>query len=152
MTFTRLGVIASIAISVTLPNTVARADSDNLLRFTQSVNGVNPCNSEIVNGFLDVLIVLNRHSTGLADTHVNLHGSFHGELTGSLGNTYQVSAEGQDEADVVSNRYDLPFHVNAVTEGSASNLTLDGTARVLVDSSGNPVGAGIVSLSVNCAG
>src|SRR5438132_2969439 len=141
MTHRGLAALVGVTMWLAGPGAAARADSGNVLAFTVAVAGVNPCNAENVSGSLNVTIVLNRHSAGDDETRANVHGSFHGELTGSLGNTYHVAAEGEDHSDLLAGHYDFPFHVNAATEGSAPNLTLDGIARVIANASGDPVGA-----------
>ena len=127
-----------------------RARGENVLSFTADVTTVDPCTGEDVSGSLDVLLVANRVSTGNGGIHVTLHGNVHGQLVGNLGTTYQLSAEGTDHFDSVSGHYDFAFHMEGISRGSGSNLTLDGVARLFVNADGNPTGGTIVTVSPTC--
>lgn len=139
-----LGAVLSIA------DAPVRADSDKELSFTAVITSADPCTGEGVSGSLDVVLVANRASTGSDQIRVNVHGSFHGQLVGNLGTTYQVSAAGSGRFDFVSGHYDFPFSTEGISHNSAPNLTLDGVARLFVNGEGDPTGGTIVSVSATC--
>jgi hypothetical protein len=147
--------VASLSVMSNSVPTLAYASSrqagENAFWLTPDVNGANPCTGEGVSGSLTVLLVVSRISTGDGGVHVNVHGSFHAQLTGSLGTTYQVSANGNAQSHSVADYYDFSFSVEAISHGAAPNFTLEGVARVFVNGSGDPVGATIVSLTPNCS-
>jgi hypothetical protein len=128
------------------------AAGDNVLTLTVPAVVVDPCTGEVGTGTLHVLLVVNQDIAPSGEVHVDVHASVHGELTGNQGSLYQVSAEGNSQSSVMANHYDVPFHGNAAGEGSAPNLKVDGIGRVHVDATGDPLGAGIVSLSASCGG
>lgn len=126
------------------------ATSGNTISFSAPVVATDPCTGEVGTGTLDVLIVVNEVVTGAGVAHVTAHARVHGQLTGSRGSVYQVSAEGTSESASVADLYDVPFHGTAAGEGTAPNLTVDGVADVHVATTGAPTGLGVVSLSAGC--
>jgi hypothetical protein len=88
---------------------------------------VNPCNGESValSGPFDNIFHVNSTADGF---HVSIHDDAKLTGTGSLGNSYILSALGGDEFDVatVDGAYVTPFHGVVVSTGAAPNYLLDG--------------------------
>lgn len=125
------------------------AARDNVVSFTVPVEVTDPCTGEVGTGTLDVQMTVETVKTA-GRTHVTVHADLHGELTGDRGSIYHVSAEGTTQSSTLEDLYDLPFHGNAVGDGSAPNLKVDGIAGVPVGADGTPIGIGVVSLSSHC--
>jgi hypothetical protein len=146
----RIMLAALIAAGVSAWGSTGVRAGANVLHLTTDISVFNPCNSsEQVSGTLRILLVVNRQSAGEDSVHVNVHASAQGRLA-SAQNTYQLSGEGDAQFDNVANFYDVPFHANVPSSGSAANLKLDGVARVFVDSAGDPVGGIVVSVTPTC--
>lgn len=122
----------------------------NVVSFDVPVVVTDPCTGEVGTGTLDVLLVVNGTATGAGTVHATVHASVHGELTGNRGSVYHLSAEGQSESFVLSDLYDVPFHGEAIGDGRAPNIRVDGVAGVRVGPAGDPIGVSIISLSPNC--
>jgi len=94
---------------------------------------VSPCNGESVpfNGEIDVIVHGNQTPGGV---HVVISDNTHGTGTGSQGNGYILSAQGNDQFDVatVDGVYVVPFHAEIISEGAAPNFSADGTDEVIV--------------------
>src|SRR5690348_10748747 len=94
-----VGVLCSAAISAAAISAAA-VRPDGTLKITTTSTQFNPCNGEMVSGLVDVELVVqtNESSNG---THVKVHRSFHGTLTGNQGNTYKVSSIANDQLDAL---------------------------------------------------
>lgn len=125
------------------------AARDNVVSFSAPVVVTDPCTGESGTGTLEVLALVNEVRNA-GQTHVAIHASLHGELTGDRGSVYHVSAEGTTQSSSVADAYDLPFHGNAVGNGTSPNVRVDGIASIPVGSGGSPIGIGLVSLSAHC--
>lgn len=128
--------------------------ADNVVHFTGGMLVQNPCNAEIVGGpgTIDVTVGVNSHTNGQGDPVVNAHVSFHGELPGSLGNTYRVSFTGSEQFNAFSNPYVVPYHSNVIGKGKAPNFRMDGNINVFVNGNGDPVGAFFTGPTMTCQG
>jgi hypothetical protein len=88
---------------------------------------VNPCNSESVplSGPFDIIFLVNSTANGF---HVGILDTAHLTGTGSLGNSYILSALGGEQFDVagVDGTYVTPFHGVVVSTGAAPNYLVDG--------------------------
>jgi hypothetical protein len=117
-----------------------------------AVNIVNRCNGEALAATGPVSIVFHSNERGDGGTHSNIHLKLKGEVTGNQGNEYILNlvANGQFDApsgtDGQRQYYDLPFHAEVISEGSAPNLEFEGTVRVFVLNC-EPVTATIISIT-----
>jgi hypothetical protein len=149
---TRFAALASVVVAAALLTSTgtAKADGDNVFHFGGSVGVGNPCNGEGVSGPVDATAVVNRQANG-KNGHVNAHLSFHGTLTGTAGNTYQLSAVANGKSDDVNTgTYFIPYHAQVAGLGGAPNFTFDGIIRVFVNADGEPTGANFASISATC--
>jgi hypothetical protein len=121
--------------------------ADSALQLTVNSMQFNPCNSEIVNGQVDVLLLVQvNENTG----QVKVHRSFHGTLTGNQGNTYQIRSIANDFFDAPQPYYDVAFHNNVIGLGQAPNFETTGTMRLFVNANQDPTGYSASSTSFTC--
>jgi len=142
-----VGFAASLAGAVALSAVVVRADGN--LKLTATSTLLNPCNNELASGPVDVLlnVKVNQSANGVS---VKVHRSFHGELTGAQGNTYQVSSIGSAQFQATASYYDFPFHNNVIGQGSAPDFEANGMVRVFVDANQEPTGYVASGVTVTC--
>ena len=140
------GFAASVAV-VALSAVVLRADGN--LKLTATSTLLNPCNGEVAAGPVDVLLNV-KVSQSANGVSVKVHRSFHGELTGNQGNTYQVSSIGKGEFAATASFYDFPFHNNVVGHGSAPDFEAEGMVRVFVNADQEPTSYLASGVTVSC--
>ena len=138
-----------VALSVSARAPVGAAAPD-VVSSAVPVVVTDPCTGEVGTGTLDILTAVNVAVTGPNQVHVNVHASLHGELIGNRGSVYHVSAEGTSQSSTLADLYDVAFHGNAVGDGSAPNVRVDGVAGVRVGPGGNPIGVSLISISASC--
>lgn len=117
----------------------------------------NPCNGEnlSVSGPLDIQY---HENAGGGGTHYAVHLTFKGTGSGSQGNSYRTSFVANQQFDTPSGPtpngmyFDVPFHAQIISQGSASNFSAEGTLRVTVVN-GSAVGAHFTSFAATkCKG
>lgn len=138
-----VGVVCSAAISA------AAVRADGTLKLTGTSTLVNPCNGELVTGSVDVELVVQTNESNNG-THVVVHRSFHGTLTGNQGNTYKVSSIANDQLDALASYYDLSFENNVIGHGKAPDFEVAGTLRVFVNANQEPTGYSAIASSSSC--
>jgi hypothetical protein len=111
---------------------LAGTTTHNQLPFT-NFTVQSPCNGEVVpfNGDIDVIVHGNQTPGGV---HVVISDNVHGTGTGSQGNDYILSAQGNDQFEVptVDGVYVVPFHAEIISEGAAPNFSVEGADEVIV--------------------
>ena len=112
----------------------------------------NPCNGESVpfSGPFDIIFHVNSTANGF---HVAIHDTAHLTGTGSLENSYILSALGGDQFDVagVDGTYVTPFHAVVVSTGGAPNYLVDGVDNWNV-SGGVLNFLGFTATAITCTG
>ena len=123
--------------------------ADGTLKITRTSTLFNPCNGETVSGPVDVELVVQTNESHNG-THVVVHRSFHGTLTGNQGNTYKVSSMANDQLDALAPFYDVPFENNVIGHGQVPDFTAAGTVRVFVNANQEPTGYLASGVTVAC--
>ena len=123
---------------------------DNTFQFTGTFGLLNPCNNEIVQGPIDIQIVVSTAETGNGQTKVNVHHHSHGMLSGNQGNEYQISRRSKGQFDAVSTQYVIPWFGEFIGNGAAPNFTAEGTLRVFTNANNEPIGSQLVTISTEC--
>ncbi len=142
--------IVTILLSITAINANANPGTfDNTFSFSGNFGLQNPCNAEIVQGPIQIHIVVTTTQTGNGDIKVNVHHSSHGLLTGSQGNEYEISRTAKGQFNAVSPAYPLggyviPWRGEFVGKGTAPNFIADGELRVWVNAQNEPIGSQLV--------
>ena len=121
--------------------------ADSTLRLTVGSLQYNPCNGETATGQVDALLVVQYNENS---GQVKVHRSFHGTLTGTQGNTYQVSSMANDFFDAPQPFYDLRFYNNVIGLGDAPNFEVKGDLRVYVNANQEPIGYGASGTTFTC--
>jgi hypothetical protein len=138
-----VGLLCSVAVAA------VGVRADGTLKITRTSTLFNPCNGETVTGPVDVELVVqtNEKSDG---THVVVHRSFHGTLTGNQGNTYKVSSIANDQQDALAAFYDLTFENNVIGQGDAPDFKVEGNLRVFVNATQDPINYSASVTSATC--
>jgi len=138
-----IGFLCSAAVS----GVALRAD--NTLKLAATSTLLNPCNSELVSGPVDVELVVaaTENQNGV---HVKVHRSFHGTLTGNQDNSYKVSSMANAKFDALAPFYDLTFENNVIGLGQAPDFTVTGNLRVFVNANQEPTGYSASAVAATC--
>ncbi len=112
----------------------------------------SPCSTE--RAALTGSVKINFHQTN--DFHFNYQ--LKAEGTGTLGNVYQTSFNGSEKFAAPSGIsgpaqfFDVPFHGEVISKGSAPNFAIRGTVRIYVQN-GAPIAQQVVeNTSLTCHG
>jgi hypothetical protein len=132
----RLSVVAGIVFALgSLGGGAALAGSSSTTRtkmlFSMPVQ--SPCNGEIVGFTGETAVIFHSNQSG-SGMHVVISDTAQATGTGNLGNSYILSAQGNEQFDrpTVDGTYDVPFHAEIISEGAAPNFTVDGTDTAVV--------------------
>jgi len=144
-------VLAGLLLCISIPTVKSNPlPFDNTFSFSGGFGLTNPCNSEFVQGTIDVFIVVTTAQTGTGETKVNVHHHSHGSLNGNKGNEYQISRRAKGQFDAVSNSYVINWTGEFIGTGSAPNFTADGQLRVFVNAQNEPTGSQLVMMTTQC--
>lgn len=145
--------IAALFLSVAPISASSNAvPSDKTLRFSGPFNMINPCNSELISGTIDINIVVTTTRTGNGNVKVNVHHTSHGLMTGVVsGDEYRVSRHAKGQFDAISNQYIVNWTGEFIGKGAAPNFSADATLRVFVNADNEPIGSqGLLPVSTTC--
>jgi len=138
-----IGVVCGVVVSA------AAVRADGTLKITRTSTLTNPCNGEVVSGPVDVELVVQTNESNNG-THVVVHRSFHGTLTGDQGNSYKVSSIANDQLDALAPYYDLTFENNVIGLGRTPDFDIVGSLRVFVNANQEPTGYSASVSSATC--
>jgi hypothetical protein len=128
----------------------AAAPVHTTVTLSGSFGVTNPCNGDFVTGATEVTLAVNQVDTPNGASVV-VRRTVRGTLSGTGGQTYELSSQSVGHFDAMAASYELPHRSTANAAGSELDFSLSGMVRVNVSSSGTPTGSTLLSLNLVCS-